>query len=52
MTLHGLSDENLDDLAVLLVGPSGGGVVLMASYDGGRANAWTVTFEEAATARM
>ncbi len=48
VTLHGLSDENLDDMAVLLVGPSGGGVVLMASYDGGRANAWTVTFEEAA----
>jgi subtilisin-like proprotein convertase family protein len=34
VTLHGLSHENLKDLAVLLVGPGGGrGVVLMASYD-------------------
>jgi subtilisin-like proprotein convertase family protein len=34
VTLHGLSHENIKDLAVLLVGPGGGrGVVLMASYD-------------------
>lgn len=34
VTLHGLSHENLKDLAVLLVGPgAGGGVVLMASFD-------------------
>jgi hypothetical protein len=34
VTLHGLSHENLKDLAVLLVGPGGSrGVVLMASYD-------------------
>jgi subtilisin-like proprotein convertase family protein len=34
VTLHGLSHENIKDLAVLLVGPGGGrGVALMASYD-------------------
>jgi hypothetical protein len=47
VTLHGLSFNNLEDLAVLLTGPNGKSVVLMASYDRGRPEApsdatWTI----------
>jgi hypothetical protein len=48
VTLHDMSDTNSEDLAVLLVGPSGHGVVLMASYEQGRRqriNDATWTFE-------
>ena len=39
VTLHGVSHENLQDLAVLLVGPGGSrGVILMASYERGSAS--------------
>jgi subtilisin-like proprotein convertase family protein len=44
VTLHGLSHENLKDLAVLLVGPGGGrGVVLMASYDRSGSGSYTAS---------
>jgi hypothetical protein len=53
VTLHGLSFNNLEDLAVLLTGPNGTSVVLMASYDrvppGGRPETLsdaTWTFED------
>lgn len=52
-TLHGLSHENIEDLAVLLVGPAGQNVVLMASYDLGGCCAShvvsdaTITFDDA-----
>lgn len=39
VTLHGLTFSNLEDLAVLLTGPSGNSVVLMASFDRGHPNA-------------
>jgi hypothetical protein len=48
VTLHDVSDPDSEDLAVLLVGPSGHGVVLMASYEDGRRqslNGATWTFE-------
>jgi hypothetical protein len=40
VTLHRLSHEDIEELAVLLVGPNGSGVVLMASYEPGRHLAW------------
>jgi hypothetical protein len=56
VTLHGLTFSNLEDLAVLLTGPNGKSVVLMASYGGGAPpggrpdapNDVTWTFEELA----
>jgi hypothetical protein len=48
VTLHEMSDNDAEDLAVLLVGPNGHGVVLMASYEQGRHdhfNDTTWTFE-------
>jgi hypothetical protein len=48
VTLHEVSDPDSEDLAVLLVGPSGHGLVLMASYEQGRhqrLNDTTWTFE-------
>ena len=49
VTLHGLSHQNIEDLAVLLVGPNGDSVVLIASYAKGLREVWsneTLTFDE------
>jgi hypothetical protein len=49
VTLHGMTFNKLEDLAVLLTGPNGKSVVLMASYDRGRPDApsdATWTFED------
>jgi hypothetical protein len=49
VTLHGISHQDIEDLAVLLVGPNRNGVVLAASYNQGRHEVWsnrTLTFED------
>lgn len=52
-TLRGYSHSWPDDVDVLLVGPSGQKVMLMADVGGGNArNAITVTFDDAATTTM
>ena len=52
VTLAGITHPRASDLDVLLVGPTGLGIVLMSDTGGGNANGVTVTFDAAATGRI
>jgi hypothetical protein len=47
VTLHGITHEDLYDLAVLLAGPGGQSVVLMATFNAGNVSNQTGAFDDA-----